>query len=697
MKGLASPARPTATLNQQFCPELCAALSPAQQTLPMAPTPACIPPVQLVDTLRLLRRRGPALPLHSRWTPALPYPTAPAHGQQRETYTVAILLAFRSCLSRQRRLALMLGEGMIRKAGTVSTKVDASVLPVHGPYRRAAILLTQVGCSGAQPFSNPDTMHFLTDCVCSADGPWVPPGVGYLDKAAAEAARAAPAPTFCPPSHTLRGSLLPSFITTHHPQHCQQVTTTPAAPAAIQSQEAKRYESSPSAQQQPQQTQDQPQQASRPRQPSNEQRQSSQKLPHNAGPAEPSDMSGTAGRNHQPSHPGSSIHKCPTVQAETRPKPPKANSSPMQDMAGSATSQPRTDHPQALHSGSQADCHPQHDGPDTRIHENATSGSDPMAINSRGQANDTSCEGGQPSRLARTSPRRHAQVFLCPSPDRASRRKRVTWDWAGGGPADPLPASQSKGPDDAGPLSDLIKRDRKPSVGPPRSQSGTQQRLAGACPETRELGLTSSDDSSFTGSTLDASSLSLAHLAQPDDRHNLDALRASTGQPGADQQLQAESGLRADQKPPHRECCGCGPECWCRQPLQTSSSSMGHSHHGANPCDQCLLGSSCNGSCLLSSTCWSSSLHQSSDELRQDPMQSSQSSLTSLGSLSLMPINCTGHAFNASSSSVNPFHADTHDSLSDLEALIDSQHAQLVARGVLPPSNPLLKRSGLHA
>ena len=63
----------------------------------MVAAAACMPPLQLVDTLSLLRRRGPSLPLHSRWIPALPCPagSGQAHEQQGQTFTVSYLSALR--------------------------------------------------------------------------------------------------------------------------------------------------------------------------------------------------------------------------------------------------------------------------------------------------------------------------------------------------------------------------------------------------------------------------------------------------------------------------------------------------------------------------------------------------------------------------------------------------------------------------
>ena len=68
----------------------CCLASAAVQPAAVMPGSACMPPLQLVDTLSLLRRRGPSLPLHSRWTPALPHPSGlvQVHGQQSQSCTM---------------------------------------------------------------------------------------------------------------------------------------------------------------------------------------------------------------------------------------------------------------------------------------------------------------------------------------------------------------------------------------------------------------------------------------------------------------------------------------------------------------------------------------------------------------------------------------------------------------------------------
>ncbi|KAK9845648.1 hypothetical protein WJX84_012455 [Apatococcus fuscideae] len=82
---LASPSRSTAALNQNFCPELAAALHTGPHCQAVLAAPSCMPPLQLVDTLSLLCRRGPSLPLHSRWTSSSHHPTSfsQLHGQSQ--------------------------------------------------------------------------------------------------------------------------------------------------------------------------------------------------------------------------------------------------------------------------------------------------------------------------------------------------------------------------------------------------------------------------------------------------------------------------------------------------------------------------------------------------------------------------------------------------------------------------------------
>ena len=80
---------------------ICRFAAAAQQPAAVVPGSACIPPMQLVDTLSLLRRRGPSLPLHSRWTPALPHPMGfgDIHGQQSQSCTVRSFSAhWKDCL-----------------------------------------------------------------------------------------------------------------------------------------------------------------------------------------------------------------------------------------------------------------------------------------------------------------------------------------------------------------------------------------------------------------------------------------------------------------------------------------------------------------------------------------------------------------------------------------------------------------------
>lgn len=206
----------------------------------------------------------------------------------------------------------------------------------------------------------------------------------------------------------------------------------------------------------------------------------------------------------------------------------------------------------------------------------AQSGNGSTALSDRAHPSSCPAGCGKPRRLNQTSPRRHGQVFLCPSPDRASRKKRVTWDWAGGGPVDPLPASPSQQNQEAGPLSATLGSMQAPPACPPRGGDAAQHPHAAADLVARDLSrrMAPIDDSSLTESTYDESSSSMSHLAQRDDSRDEHAAQVGVGQQGPARQQQ--SGNRVDPtRSGLRDSCGCGPECWCRHPLQTDSPCMG--------------------------------------------------------------------------------------------------------------------------
>ena len=73
----------------------------------------------------------------------------------------------------------------------------------------------------------------------------------------------------------------------------------------------------------------------------------------------------------------------------------------------------------------------------------------------------------------------------------------------------------------------------------------------------------------------------------------------------------------------------------CRQAEMGGTSGKSWAHNG--PCSNCLMGSNCDGSCLLTSSCLSSST-EGGDGSERLPQRLSQSSWTSLGSLSLLPV-----------------------------------------------------------
>ena len=416
-------------------------------------------------------------------------------------------------------------------------------------------------------------------------------------------------PCACPPSHRLRGSQTHSFVTTHqprpqpHPQHARQDVTSACAGAETGPQAPKGNKARHSNAEQQQQAEDAPscdngqQQVQDVTEGLSSERSPAQELscePHGTGDAR---------KQQQPS--GNRI--CTSKkQIRARPQQPfkgvnqSKSSMQQQQQMGEAhmphiqiTSQQRplqdTDlyPPRAQEAGTTDMQPPPRARPEMTSREQAQPG---IATTRQHHANvsaqtypdgrahltmpqNCAKQAGSPSK---TSPRRHAQVFLCPSPDRASRKKRVTWDWAGGGPVGTLPTSPPPAQDGAGPSSDQPEQNCKFAADRPHRVTAAQQSYEGTAGPLAAgmLSMRSSNEMSLTGSTLGTSSLSLAQMAQR--INSQDAHAAAAAPAGSNGQLQVQQqGLAGDidyQGIPHLEAsCGCRPDCWCRRPLQTSS------------------------------------------------------------------------------------------------------------------------------
>ncbi len=363
-----------------------------------------------------------------------------------------------------------------------------------------------------------------------ADAPWVPPGAGYLDKAAAEAARAAPNVQACPAHHSLPRSNARSFITTQPPLQLsnQQLSegrqSTPMKysqkatghrhvmkqrhPKGLRERQQEdsaegastaRVESSSmgSGLQQPQ---SQPQQDQQPLpsshtdlqqnpQPQTEKDVISKQDPQQDGATKTESSTHAMpsrhfpNRHHEPDasaaaeeeadglpqaptseaqlHISGSARRSPVfaaspsdfpaepAPAETQGQDWRELSPPPFQQQGSRHQQNATGGPALPKGGKiahvQAKVNPLEAGINRMPryeHGRKSQGPGARAIFCRGAPDSSNTSPRKPvhdvlhpGESSATSPRRHGKIILCPSPTHASRKKRVTWDFAGGGPS----------------------------------------------------------------------------------------------------------------------------------------------------------------------------------------------------------------------------------------------------------------------
>ena len=173
----------------------------------------------------------------------------------------------------------------------------------------------------------------------------------------------------------------------------------------------------------------------------------------------------------------------------------------------------------------------------------------------------------QPGDPSKTSPRRPASVFLCPSP---TRKKRVTWDWAGGGPPLTPPPPAPHQPTGA----------QQPTSTPfPPTEAGKSSWVGGLGARRLSLdGPIASSSDYMTSSADRCNELSTprpawgihagSHHEPVPHQHCPGRTMEQAGWRQSAPKLAGQSKRRL----PPEDACSLGPDCWCQHAPHAGSS-----------------------------------------------------------------------------------------------------------------------------